>query len=283
MKRVALLLVACALACGSPGEGPLRPASGVLRGQLATVGAASIDAPTVADVARSRGVSARQALDAVVEDTLLAQGAQAQGVARAPDISWTTTASLGRLMAGRFLADARAMGPPSPDELSRLRVVHVAVLRSRTIPEPQLRFAASTLAQAVSKASSATDFLARVKAARVDVVTSAEELSPFDASGTADDGKRFDPAFVAGAFQLGTPGDTSPVVESKFGWHVIRLLERLPPATNTEAAREELTEAVMQLRARIALSTTIARRRQTSRVELAPGADELMASAFKSR
>jgi peptidyl-prolyl cis-trans isomerase C len=218
-----------------------------------------------------------------VEDTLLAQGAQAEGLARAPDISWSTTTSLGRLTAARALAQARALGPPSRDEVSRLRVVHVVVMRSRTIPEPQLRFAASTLGEAVSKASSAADFLARVKAARADVVTSAEELSPFDASGAADDGKRFDPEFVAGAFRLREPGDTSPVVESQFGWHVIRLLERLPPAAGPDADRAELAEAVMRLRARIALSTTIARRKDTSRVELAPGADELMASAFRSR
>jgi peptidyl-prolyl cis-trans isomerase C len=39
------------------------------------------------------------------------------------------------------------------------------------------------------------------------------------------------PAFEAAAFALKKPNELSPVVESSFGYHIIQLLERMPPST----------------------------------------------------
>ena len=282
VTAVVLALSGCSSRTEAGKAAPSGPAFGVLHGQVATVGNVSIEAPLVSQVASVRGVSPRAALDAVTEDALLAQRGRADGLERTPEVSWATTSVLGRQVAAHALLDARDAGPPTADERSRLRVVHVLVMRSRSVPESQLRFAAGTLAETESRATSREDFLARVKALKLDVQTTAQELPPFDASGSADDGSHFDPDFVAGAFQLRAPGETSPVVESSFGWHVIRLLERLPPSPEAEAHPEETAEAVMSLRAHIALNNLLARRRQASRIDVVEGAAELTALATKA-
>ena len=92
------------------------------------------------------------------------------------------------------------------------------------LPEPQLRFAAEAVAQAVSAAKSPEDFRDRARAAGAEVRMSIEVVAPFDATGLSDEGSSLDPDFVAAAFQLRAPGDTSPIVETSFGWHVIRLI-----------------------------------------------------------
>jgi hypothetical protein len=182
-------------------------------------------------------------------------------------------------MARRALDDARAKGPPTLDEQARLRVVQAVVLRSRSTPEPQLRFAAAAIAQAVATAKSPEEFRDRAKAAGSEVRISIEILAPFDAAGLTDEGKSLDPDFVAAAFQLRTPGDTSPIVETSFGWHVIRLLERLPPMADLPGRFDELADAVVDLRARADLARTLSARRERTRVGITPGADALMALA----
>ena len=43
------------------------------------------------------------------------------------------------------------------------------------------------------------------------------------------DSDSMDPAFAEAVKQLGKSGDISPVVKSRFGYHIIRLEERVPP------------------------------------------------------
>jgi len=53
--------------------------------------------------------------------------------------------------------------------------------------------------------------------------------------------KEMDPAFGAAAFSLAKPGDLSQPVQSKFGWHIIRLDEKRPAKTKPyEEAREAI-------------------------------------------
>jgi peptidyl-prolyl cis-trans isomerase C len=90
----------------------------------------------------------------------------------------------------------------------------------------------------------ATETRAKI-AAGADMLTLARELSDDSASGQNGGAlgwfaqKDMDPAFGAAAFALAKPGDLSEPVQSKFGWHVIRLEgKRAASVKSYEEARE---------------------------------------------
>ena len=88
----------------------------------------------------------------------------------------------------------------------------------------------------------------------------------------------FEAPFAKGAFALKRAGETSGVVESSFGWHVIRLIERRPPKTvPLEERRADFGPEVFARRGRAALEATLTARRASTPVGIAPGADALMA------
>jgi hypothetical protein len=141
---------------------------------------------------------------------------------------------------------------------------------------------AQAVARAVAGAKDDEDFLARARAvphAHVSVV--AERLAPFDATGSASNGVSYDPEFVAASFSLRLPGETSGVVPTDYGWHVIRLVERTP-AGPSDVAAGSLSEAVRLLRVRSAVARALASARTRRDVDVATAADELMAQAAAS-
>ena len=250
---VACIAAACVGACGGGGESAPKPTYVALGGEVASVGDTPVGATLVADVALARGASGSVALDAVVDDALAAQGARAEGLDRSPAVRWASTAALGRDVPRRIWADARLQGAPTDDELAQVEVVHAVVLRTRSTTEARAVFTARAVADAVAAARTSDEFLARAQEATRGVRASVEALPPFDAAGRTQDGMQLDPDFTAAAFALHTPGETSPIVESPFGWHVIRLVSRVrPPDAELEKRRSDLAEDVLGLRARAA-------------------------------
>jgi hypothetical protein len=249
-------------------------------GEVARVSGVSLGGPLVSAVAAARGTDARSATDSLVEDALAAEGARARRVDDERGPRWATTVALARRVPLVLAQDARAAGPPSDAELATIAVVHAVVRRTHSLDPARGLALASRVRDAVVGARDEGEFMERASVATKGVLASVERLPPFDATGHMEDGNELDPDFVAGAFSLGTPGDVSPVVETSFGWHVIRLVSRVVPSgPGAEARRAAVLPVIEALRARTRLAELLRARRGSTPVEISAAADALMSLA----
>jgi hypothetical protein len=276
-----LVALACAsvLACASRAAPQASLSS--LEGDVARVGDVSIRAALVAYVADANGTSPRVALEGLIEDTVAAQEARARHLDEEPTAAWASAVTIARSVAERSYAEARAEGAPRDDEIESAEVVHALVARSSLLSEERASATAVAIAQAVLGAGTADEFARRAQAvphpgSRVVV----ERIGPFTADGRTPDGAQLDATFVAAALALRAPSETSPVVETPFGWHVIQLVRREAPDTSSlESRRNELAGAVVAVRARWRCDAALRARKERTRVEVASPAEALMAEA----
>ena len=288
------LVVGILAACASPSATSTEHVS--LGGEVARVGDVAIPADLVARVAAVRHVTAREAAALLIDDALAANAAHARGLDRTPSATWAIQALKARVVASKLREDALAAGPPTDVEVAErsaahwrevdvpeaVRVIHAVALRPTKATAEQIaraRKVASELARAVTSASSAEEFEQKASAVAHDGIdVKVERLPAFDVRGRVieQDGG-MDATFAASAYALREPGVTSAIVETSFGWHVIRLIERIPAKQITlERRRTLFTDEVNATRARHALEAIVAARRASSTVEIAPGATVLM-------
>ncbi len=289
--RAVLVLL---FACGAHEAPPKSAALG--NGVVAVAGSVAIDATLVADVANKHGESAKDSLDALVFDAVLAQGAQARNLDARPASREATRAIRARFVLDRIARDARARGAPTDQEIQDLtarhwrevdlpeqaRAVHVVVMTPHDPKKKsQMRAVAEDMRRAVLGATDAADFIARAK--RVDaegLEVKPETLPLFVADGrVVKSNSNLDTKFATTAFAL-APGETSPIVETQFGLHVIRMLERLPAKRlSLEERRVRFADEAVAVRGHDAYTALIADLRQTHSVSVDPAANALMANA----
>jgi peptidyl-prolyl cis-trans isomerase C len=270
-------LLGVTIACSShPSPTPSRATLG--DDLVARVGAVEIPRDLVAQVARARGLAPRAALDRIVEDALFADGARAAGLDDA--VSWQLVAARAEYVADRVRDEAAAAGPitqAESDPLLVVRVIHVVVLRPKDASDvPRARTLAEDVARAVADARTPDDFEARAQAvAHEGPGLQVERLPPFARDGRVTDpgtNAVMDATFTAAAFGLNAPGATSEVVETTFGWHVIRLIDRTLPS--------DAYNRVLASRARRLHDALVASAATRAPVSISPAADALMAEAL---
>lgn len=295
-------LLALAFGCSSSGAPP--PSSGraaLPAGVLARAGAELVAAATVVRIAERQGVVAADAVQLAVSDALFAQAARLQ--LPSATIRSVQRAASARALLERLAADA-SKTPPTSEELAELakerwldvarpdavRVTHVVVLNDKPEKSAAARALADklALALALTPATRSEDFVAISKAFPAEGFEVRTESLPLATS----DGRLFertelgfaakkgglDLTFSRAANALTEVGQQSPVVETSFGFHIMRLEERVPGLT---VAQPELAAMlgpdVLARRGAALRRELLDKLRATSAIQVERAADELTA------
>jgi hypothetical protein len=294
--RLLLVVLATLAASCESQRSPAQAAHASLGGDtIARVGDVSIPVSLVAAVAAAQKVPASGALGLLIDDALAAAGARAAGLNQSAEFQLAETAARARLVVLHVREEARSAGPPTDAEVNllserhwleldlpeQMRVIHAVVMKPK---KPELQADAAALAAALAAteaaATSADDFEVRANALShgADLEIKVERLDPFVADGriASPEGGGLDPDFVRGALPL-APGTTSGVVRSAFGWHVIRMIERMPEhRVPFEQRRRLFEEEVQTVRARRALDKLDGELAHKYGVTVSNGVEELM-------
>jgi peptidyl-prolyl cis-trans isomerase C len=295
-----LLLLASTWACGTPAE-QARPSSSTLpSGVVARVQDELVSGATAARIAESQGLELQAALSRAVTDALFAAGGRerlAPGVA-----SSLERAAAARALLERFGAEAVAAGAPKDAELAALvkerwaeldrpeaaRTTHVVVINDDPARDAAAKAVAEALRAALTAASSSEELVRlskTVPSQGFDV--KAEPLPAITADGRAFERRdqafmevpmTFDLDFARAALQLQQAGELSGVVKTRFGYHLIRLEERIAASAQPDTElRVMLGSEVLARRASQARLALLEKLRGASAVQIERAVDELTA------
>jgi len=286
--------------CGSGGQPPSVTMSSLPAGSAARAGRELVSAATVARIAQSQALSPRAAVELALSDALFA----AEARSALPSGSWRSIerAAAARSLLEQLSRDAAQAGPPTPAELAELvrerwlefdrpvavRTTHAVVRNEKPERDAQARAVAEKLEQAVRGARSGEELIRLAKSVPTDGFEIRAESVPFVTVDGRDfqpqgPGLRagrggFDPDYSRAANALANPGDQTGLVKSRFGYHVIRLEERLPPlVVAAPEVSERLSADALVRRASRARRELLDKLRQASPVHVERAVNELTA------
>jgi hypothetical protein len=301
MKR--LVAVLALAACGHDAAPPAEQHADLGGAEVARVGAERIAVPLVEGVARAKGIAPRAALDDLVDDSLAAQGARAAGMESDPTVSWPILSARARVTATKIRDEARQKGPPTDKEIADLTAVHwrkldvpegvkvihaVALYPTQRTPtnEAAVRTTSDRIAAAVAGAPDADEFEKRARAVVPEgkVKVTVETLSfAVDARSLDHPNQAVEQPFVTASVALHAKGDVGRA-ETKYGHHVIWLIERLPAhRVSLEERRAILTEEALATRAHDLYEARLADLRTKFPVQVSTAAEDLMKSVSLER
>jgi hypothetical protein len=260
---------------------------------------------TVLRIAEARGIDPRTAREHAVSDALFALEGERSvdpAVAHAGKRSAHSRALLEAMQRA-----ARAEGPPRDSELDELlrerwvaldrpesvRVVHAVALFPKDGTPDEARRVGLELSRALAGISDPAEFLKKAQEFPDQAVSlRAERLPPFTADGRAfrvgamgtEPAGNFEPVFTRAAHALAAPGAQSDLVETRYGFHVILLEERLPPQSiPREDQRRVLFEDVVTRRAASLRRALLEQLESRVRIEVSRNFEALTSSLGPTR
>lgn len=295
LRALALVFASAVCSCQGAVE---RTDQAALGGDVAArVGRETIPVSLVERVSTEQRVSPRDALARLVDDAVAADAARARGMASRAPAAWLMRAALARMTADHLRQEAQGAGPPTDEEVRALserywqtvdrpeglRVIHAIVKRPKDPSlAPRAKATAEDVRAAVASAKSPEEFktLASAVSHPKEVEILVESLPAFAPDGrVVEGGGAMIESFARAAATLKLVGDTTGLVETTFGWHVIRLVERVPEERMPmEARRVAFADETTVLRARTALDARLIELRQRHPVEVSPAAATVLQS-----
>lgn len=299
---IILCVAACLLsACRrreETGRASSAPAVGALGAAMAaTVDGVPIPIELVQRVADAQRVELRTARERLIQDLVAARAAERRLLDESPAVRWRLRTLLGRATLDTLAAAARAQGPPTDSEVAELterywrqfdrpeavRVIHAVVRppkkNNAANGSDRAKLVAKAVHDAVRSAKNADDFEACVRSVPNDgLEVVVERLPLFARDGRMIEGQGgMNQTFAVAAHDLVVEGDLSGIVETPFGWHVIRLLERVAASrVPLEERRAAFSEETVAKRIRTAVDARMAVRQPGSSVQIAPAAESIL-------
>jgi hypothetical protein len=256
-----------------------------------------VDRRIATQLEQGLGIAPQRALELATEDALLASELERTAPQRARTLE---RLALARALEGSLSLHAVELGPATDSEVAELtaqrwwaldrprlvQVQHAVVLSERS--DAEARALCERIRNAVLDARGDAAFSAAVKrVAPGNFKVKVEKLDPVALDGRVVDPDRPPPPdappqryaleVARAAQQLQHPGELSPVVQSSFGYHVLRLLRVIEPhQPGLEERRRLLTPEINQRRALSEQNELLARARRESAPEQARAALTLM-------